>query len=283
VTEPIEFTFIFLAPALFAVHAVLTGLAMVLMQTIHVRLGFSFSAGLFDYVLNFNRASRPLWLLPVGLVYFGVYYGLFRFWIARFDLKTPGRDSEASLAVEPVAAGRPQALAFITALGGAANLRSVDACTTRLRLTVIDSAAIDREALKRLGARGVVEPAPGTLQVVLGPVADQVASQIRAGIKGLAAAAHASPTGTQTVAPPALPAGRTDEFLAALGGVGNVIGLELGADRLLVHLRRGEALNEVALIGLGARGIARPGGAALQVLLGGAAEQVYSGLRPRLA
>jgi PTS system N-acetylglucosamine-specific IIC component len=92
VTEPIEFTFMFLAPLLYALHAVLTGLAMVLMYAIDCRLGFSFSAGLFDYVLNFKFAEHPLYLLPVGVGYFALYYGVFRWAILRFDLKTPGRE-----------------------------------------------------------------------------------------------------------------------------------------------------------------------------------------------
>src|SRR5258707_14824791 len=100
VTEPIEFTFMFLAPSLFAVHAVLTGMAMVTMQLLGSHLGFGFSAGLFDYVLNYGRASRPAMLLFVGPVYALLYYGLFRDFIVRFNLQTPGREAE------PVAAGR---------------------------------------------------------------------------------------------------------------------------------------------------------------------------------
>lgn len=92
VTEPIEYTFMFLAPALYAVHAVLTGTSMVLMDLLGIRLGFGFSAGLFDYLLNFNIATRPLWLLPVGLAYAALYYAMFRYFIIRFDLPTPGRD-----------------------------------------------------------------------------------------------------------------------------------------------------------------------------------------------
>ena len=94
VTEPIEFTFMFLAPVLYAIHAVLTGVAMAFMDAIDVRLGFGFSAGLFDYLLNFKQATRPLLLLPIGLVYFALYYGLFRFFIVRLDLKTPGREAD---------------------------------------------------------------------------------------------------------------------------------------------------------------------------------------------
>src|SRR6266404_1344926 len=134
VTEPIEFTFMFLAPALYAVHALLTGAAFVIMNALHVRLGFGFSAGLFDYVLNFNKASRPLLLLPVGLAYFALYYGLFRFVIVWLDLKTPGREDDAA-AVDSVAESQvppaDRALAYIQALGGAANIVALDACTTR--------------------------------------------------------------------------------------------------------------------------------------------------------
>jgi PTS system N-acetylglucosamine-specific IIC component len=82
VTEPIEFSFMFLAPLLYAVHAVLTGVAMAVMNALDIKLGFGFSAGLFDYVLNFGKATHPLWLLPLGALYAGVYYGLFRFFIS---------------------------------------------------------------------------------------------------------------------------------------------------------------------------------------------------------
>src|SRR5215470_5334524 len=111
VTEPVEFTFMFLAPALYAVHAVLTGLALVTMDVLNSKLGFSFSAGLFDYVLNFKWATRPLWLLPVGAMYFALYYVLFRFVIVRFDLKTPGRDPGESTAAAPPTAPLPRAAA----------------------------------------------------------------------------------------------------------------------------------------------------------------------------
>ena len=102
VTEPIEFAFMFLAPVLYAVHAVLTGTAMWLMHWLDVRLGFGFSAGLFDYVLNFRLAEKPLWLLPIGAAYFALYFGLFRWAILRFDLRTPGREP-----IEPRPRSRP--------------------------------------------------------------------------------------------------------------------------------------------------------------------------------
>ena len=151
VTEPIEFTFMFLAPALFALHAVLTGLAMVTMDLLHSRLGFGFSAGLFDYILNFNRATHPLYLIPVGAVYFALYYFLFRYCIVRLNLRTPGRDAQEVAARAMPTGDRELAAAFIAALGGAANLKSVEACTTRLRLELADRDRVDAQALKRLG------------------------------------------------------------------------------------------------------------------------------------
>ena len=187
VTEPIEFTFMFLAPLLYAVHAVLTGLAMVIMDAMQVRLGFSFSAGLFDYVINFGQASRPWMLLPIGFAYSIAYYAGFRFFIRRFSLSTPGREAEASVAAE-AESGTDRARAMIAALGGAANLRAVDACTTRLRLTVADQSAVDEAALRALGARGLVRPSAEALQVVLGPIADQVAGELRAAMRDGASA-----------------------------------------------------------------------------------------------
>jgi PTS system N-acetylglucosamine-specific IIC component len=282
VTEPVEFSFMFLAPALYAVHAVLTGAAMALMAALHVHLGFSFSAGLFDYVLNYGKATRPLWLIPTGLTFFLLYYFLFRACILRFDLKTPGREAEPQGALSNAVSGpMEEAVAFVAALGGADNLRSVDACTTRLRLTVADASAVDRQALRRLGARGVVEPGPGALQVVLGPMADQVAGRIRAALKDRATL----PSGAAVQVQQSAAASRAvaHSFLGALGGADNIVSLELGGDRLLVELRAEAVLNQAALRTLGARGIARTGVSTLQVLLGRTAESIYAGLRAELS
>ena len=184
VTEPIEFTFMFLAPLLYVAHALLTGVAFVIMDALHVRLGFGFSAGVFDYVLDFNKATRPLLLFPVGALYFAVYYGLFRFAIVKLNLKTPGRDAtetEAQQAVPATASER--AAAYIAALGGPANLTSVDACATRLRLVVASQEAVNTAALKALGARGFVRPSSTALQVVIGGNADMIAGEIREALR----------------------------------------------------------------------------------------------------
>ncbi len=268
VTEPVEFSFMFLAPALYALHAVLTGLALVIMHLAHVHLGFSFSAGLFDYVLNYGRATRPLLLLPVGLLYFCVYYGLFRLFIVRFDLPTPGRELEVPNSAPAVPGAEIGADGFIAALGGAANLRSVDACTTRLRLLVNEVAAVDQVALRRLGSHGLVDLGGGSIQVVLGPIADQVAARIRAGLNRPAQVVDGK------VAPET-----TAAMLAALGGRANVSRLELGADRLLLQVHRRQDLDTEALQRLGVRAVASLKGGALQLLLGPAALPLYTAVR----
>jgi PTS system N-acetylglucosamine-specific IIC component len=245
VTEPIEFSFMFLAPALFLVHAVLTGVSMALMDALGVKLGFGFSAGLFDYVLNLDKATRAWLLLPVGLAYFGIYYGIFRLVIRVFDLKTPGREAEAIAAAPQVAAGQ-RGEAFARALGGAANLVAVDACTTRLRLQVRDQAAVDEMALRELGARGIVRPSAETLQVVLGPQADQVAGEIRASIS-------ASPLPTQPDG-----AATARAIIAALPQ-GDFARLEVRDSRLCLPLPASAAIDEAALRDAGLRGLFRRG------------------------
>jgi PTS system N-acetylglucosamine-specific IIC component len=187
VTEPIEFAFIFLAPVLYLVHAILTGLALVVMDLLNVKLGFGFSAGLFDYVINYNKATNPLLLLPVGAAYFLVYYGMFRVVITKFDLKTLGREPEGvspatGMAADPTQLPGPLSVRgaqYLAALGGAGNVLEVEACATRLRLSLMDDARLDEAKLKQLGARGVLRISAGNAQVIIGPQADQVAGEIQ--------------------------------------------------------------------------------------------------------
>ena len=254
VTEPIEFSFMFLAPLLYAVHAVLTGLSMTLMSLLGVKLGFGFSAGLLDYLLNFGKATRPLLLIPVGLVYAAVYYTVFRVFIRRFDLKTPGRDDAvpATGAATPVA---ERGAAFARALGGGANLTTVGACTTRLRLVVKDQAAVDEAALKALGARGLIRPSATALQVVLGPIADVVAVEIRDALaQGGVTAAPVAAVADGTAKPVRLPA----PLLSALGGEANVERASVHGGRLRVALRDAGGVEDAKLVALGVAAVARP-------------------------
>jgi PTS system N-acetylglucosamine-specific IIC component len=296
VTEPIEFSFMFLAPVLYAVHAVLTGIAFIIMNALQVRLGFGFSAGLFDYVLNFNRATRPLLLLPVGVLYFGLYYGLFRFAIVKLNLKTPGRDTAdagAQAASVPSSAGE-RALAYVAALGGPANLVSVDACTTRLRLVVGKQEAVNTDALKALGARGFVRPSPTALQVVIGANADQIAGEIRAALRSGAAVAVPQAL-TQGVTTPAVPtsagtpqltapdAATLQSLLTALGGRGNVRTVDVAASRLRIAVAKTATIDVSAIRSLGLRGVTVLSPECVHVIVGPAADVTSRELRRLLA
>ena len=263
VTEPIEFLFIFLAPLLFAVHAVLTGAAMVIMDALGVKLGFGFSAGLFDYVLNYGLATRPLLLLPVGAAYFVIYFATFSWCIRRFDLATPGREPAAEAAKVVLADER--GAAFVTALGGSANLKSIDACTTRLRLGLADPKAIDEPALKSLGARGIVRPGGDSVQVVLGPIADQIAGEIRAAAS--AGQASARPDIAAAIADALRPAG-----IRAVSTCGS---------RLLVDLEDMTRLSAPTLDALPTRGWVAAGGG-VQIIVGPDPEAVAEALSARV-
>ena len=298
VTEPIEFTFIFLAPVLYAVHALLTGIAFIVMNALQVRLGFGFSAGLIDYVLNFRLATRPLWLLPVGAAYFALYYLLFRLVIVRFDLRTPGREPLDAAIDEEAAAPAATATAWITALGGADNVRSVDACTTRLRLLVASQSIVNAQALRRLGARGLVRPSAEALQVVVGATADQLAGEIRAALRKASAATTSrvgsAPRMASTAAPPLARGtvtaqtvqeawrGDTTRLLAALGGAGNIRSLTLAASRLLVEVQQAARVDRVALVALGLRAVALPRPDCVHLIVGPAAPAASAALRELL-
>src|ERR1700733_4686072 len=283
VTEPIEFTFMFLAPFLYVIHALLTGVSFVIMNALHVRLGFGFSAGLFDYGLNFNRATHPWLLLPVGALYFGLYYGLFRFVIVKLNLKTPGRDATETTAnpVATVSSGAGgRAAGYIAALGGGANLVSVDACTTRLRLVVASQDAVDTNALKALGVRGIVRPSATSLQVVIGANADQIAGEIR---DALRAGAAASSPGSATTAKAASDPTTIQLLLAALGGRTNVRSIDVAASRLRISVFKASLIDANAIRSLGLRGVTVPSSECVHVIVGPAAGVTSESLRRLIA
>jgi PTS system N-acetylglucosamine-specific IIC component len=251
---------------------------MVIMNLLDVKLGFGFSAGLFDYVLNFNKATRPLMLIPVGLVYGAIYYGVFRWVIVRFDLKTPGREPDDAIAAPVASSAGGRGEDFLIALGGAANLVSVDACTTRLRLVTTGQGAVDEPRLKALGARGVVRPSERALQVVLGPIADQVASEIRAAMGG-AVARPVAPATAVTASAPVGDMAQAERLVAALGGPRNIETLSSCTSRLRVVVLDPLAIDEATLKALGARGVARIGERTLHVVLGPQAEALAEAIR----
>lgn len=186
VTEPLEFMFMFLAPGLYALHALLTGISLVVTNSLGILHGFGFSAGLFDFVINWGLATKPWLLVIVGLIFSAIYFVTFYGIIVKFDLKTPGREPEledetVNGVVPAVAGGSLHTLAgqYVVALGGAGNLTNIDACITRLRLQVQHAEAIDEKELKRLGASGVVKLSPTSIQVVVGTQAEIIAGAMK--------------------------------------------------------------------------------------------------------
>ncbi|GHT39487.1 PTS transporter subunit IIBC [Bacteroidia bacterium] len=195
ITEPVEFSFMFLAFPLYVIHAALTGISMVAMDMLNVKLGFTFSAGAFDYILNWGKATNPATLLIIGPLYGVLYFVIFYYAIKFWDLKTPGREDDVveidltekeSLLVNrdlktEVAAviKNTRGAKYLDALGGKENIKVVDACATRLRLEVVDNSKVKDNVLKNLGAKGILRPGEGLLQVIIGPEADVIATEVR--------------------------------------------------------------------------------------------------------
>ena len=217
ITEPLEFTFIFVALPMYAVHCVLAGLSFMLMHILNVGVGMTFSGGLIDLVLfgvmQGNAKTHWMWVVVVGAVYFVLYYIIFRFMISKFDYKTPGRDdaeevklyTRADVNARSAASGStapagddPVSALIVEGLGGAANLSDVDCCATRLRCTVKDAALVRQDVLKASGASGVICKGNG-VQVVYGPKV----AVIKAKLEDYLENAPKTPAVTATPAPAA--------------------------------------------------------------------------------
>jgi PTS system N-acetylglucosamine-specific IIC component len=257
-----------------------------------------------------------LLLLPVGLAYFALYYGLFRFVIVRLNLKTPGREDDAAVADTAAENQAPadRALAYVRALGGAANIVSLDACTTRLRLVVTDQSVVDAEALKRLGVRGMVKPSANALQVVVGTHADQVAGEMKVALRAArgpgagavaaatapaaavptnaaattgaassaastGAAANAAPTPT----PLSIPTPILTSLLTALGGRSNVRAVEAASSRLRINIADASSVDQPAITSLGLRGVALAAPNWVHVIIGPEASAAGVSLRQLLS
>lgn len=180
VTEPIEFAFMFVAPVLFIIHALLTGLSLYIAASMQWIAGFTFSGGLIDFVLSFNLplAMKPYMLILQGLCFAALYYAVFRFAIIKFNLKTPGREDDVQSEVALVSVGE-RAAQFVKALGGHDNLTSIDSCITRLRLSLKDTSLANEATLKSLGAMAVVKVGENNLQVIVGTEAEQIAYEMK--------------------------------------------------------------------------------------------------------
>ena len=223
ITEPLEFTFIFVALPMYAVHCVLAGLSFMLMHILNVGVGMTFSGGLIDLVLfgvmQGNAKTHWVWVVVVGAVYFVLYYIIFRFMISKFNYKTPGRDdaeevklyTRADVNARNAASGStapagndPVSALIVEGLGGAANLSDVDCCATRLRCTVKDAALVKQDVLKASGASGVICKGNG-VQVVYGPKVAVIKAKLEDYLENApkTSAATAAPAPTTAPAAPA--------------------------------------------------------------------------------
>ncbi|MBH3327836.1 N-acetylglucosamine-specific PTS transporter subunit IIBC, partial [Pseudomonas mosselii] len=273
VTEPIEFAFMFLAPLLYLIHALLTGLSMAICDLLGIRLGFTFSGGGIDMALGWGRSSNGWLVFPVGVLYGLVYYFVFDYCIRRFDLKTPGREEQAASQAE--GSDAPRARRYIDALGGAANLQGVDACTTRLRLVLADRNLARDQDLKALGALAVVRPGTGgSLQVVVGPMADALADEIRGELPHARVAppvAEKAAVVTETVV--------ADQWLQALGGRDNLLeALCVASSRVRVRVRDEGKVAQERLIALGCLGVSPQAGGVWHLVVGSKAPALSSAL-----
>ena len=184
VTEPLEFSFMFVAPLLYAVHALLTGLSLFIASMFHWTAGFGFSAGLIDFSLTSGMpmANNPFMLLVLGLGFGVAYYLLFKVLIKTFNLKTPGReeeDNEEELKIETSNNSHTEVATIIyEALGGKDNVVSIDNCATRLRLEVKDSTLVDDKKIKKV-ASGIIKPSKTDVQVIIGPLVEFVANEMK--------------------------------------------------------------------------------------------------------
>ena len=185
VTEPLEFAFMFLAPGLYVVHAVLTGISVAVCAALPVRAGFNFSAGFVDWFLSFKApfAENPIWLLGIGLIVAVIYYIVFRFAITKFNLKTPGReddDLEGEMNVHLSNDNFTEVASIILeGLGGKENIANIDNCVTRLRLEIKDYTLVNEKTIKSAGVAGIIRPSKTSIQVIIGTQVQFVADELK--------------------------------------------------------------------------------------------------------
>jgi PTS system N-acetylglucosamine-specific IIC component len=297
VTEPLEFAFMFVAPALYVLHAVLTGLSVFIAASMQWIAGFGFSAGLVDLVLSSRNPLATDWfmLIPQGIVFFTLYYTLFRVAITKFNLKTPGREEDPAVEATntntvsaPVGAPVPAAASvgapssdrselarqYLQVLGGRSNLETIDACITRLRLTMKDASIVDDNQLKALGAAGVIRLGEKNIQVILGPMAEIIAGEMKTVSEAPVQAAAPAPT-----TPSNDRAELARQYMDVLGGRDNLENIDACITRLRLTLKDSSIVDDSRLKALGAAGVIRLGERNMQVILGPLAEIIAGKMR----
>lgn len=296
ITEPIEFSFLFVAPMLYAVHAVIAGFCQWLFSTLGGRMGFTFSQGLIDFVL-FNSLGTKTWLIPALAPFFiALYYFSFRFLIHHFNLLTPGREEDTG--TEDVSAAitgdkAEMAKALVLAFGGRSNIKNLDACITRLRIEVEDMAKVNVPRLKALGASGVVQVG-NNAQAIFGPRSDNLKTDMGDYLKVAGPEADMveapaegfvdEPANDLAKIPPDPHAGeKAEAMIAALGGSDNIRTVDpVALTRLRVEVTDSVTVNETALQSAGVQGMMRVQENVLHLVVGLNAEQYAGEITQRL-
>lgn len=293
VTEPLEFAFMFVAPVLYFIHAVLTGISVFIAAEMQWMAGFGFSAGLVDLVLSSQNplATKLYMLVAQGLVFFAIYYFLFRFTILKLNLKTPGRDEnpaqdETEENVKPITNDTNSlAQSYIDAVGGFDNITEIDACTTRLRLILKDTSKVNKSKAQALGASGVMVMDAKNVQVIVGLTADSIASNMKdlfllngtnTSTSSNEVSVSAKPTADVSNANVNAQAWQT-----ALGGSANIVSVKsLAGTRLLVVLKNKALVQDAQLLDLGATAIVPTGDDTIQILLGQDSQAYATAIQP---
>jgi PTS system glucose-specific IIC component len=293
ITEPIEFAFLFVAPVLYIAHAVLVGFAYLVTYLLDARLGYSFSHGFIDFVLYWINNIKPWIILVLGPVFAVIYYTVFRTLIVKLNLKTPGREDEPTVDMSEVRAEVADEFAreLVLGFGGKSNIRELDACITRLRITVEDIGKADTEKLKALGAAGVLTVG-NSLQAIFGPRSENLMTDMKEYLKHAGEEAELVETGAAPVVrakaddlrprDPQAPR-NARSILAALGGISNVKLVEGCAEtRVRVTLKDVSRLDESALSRAGVDAIMHFNEGVVHLLLGLDADQYAAEMQAAL-
>ena len=291
ITEPIEFAFLFVAPVLYGIHALLAGAAYFLCVELGIRHSTTFSHGLIDYIVLFPNSQRGFWFLWLGPLWALMYYALFRTLIMKMDLKTPGREAEdvTAPAAEGPAGAEGDGLAprLVAAFGGAGNIKNLDACITRLRVDLNDVSRASAESLKALGATGVMQVGSG-MQAIFGTRSENLKTAMdeymRAGGRGASAPVAAAPArgrvpGAVKVEPTSEDRARAAAIVDALGGHDNIVRLEpVAVTRLRVEVRDAKRVQRGALDRAAGGGVLVVSDRVMHVVVGQNAERYAAAL-----
>ncbi|QLI81427.1 PTS glucose transporter subunit IIBC [Chitinibacter fontanus] len=280
ITEPIEFAFMFVAPVLYVIHAFLAASGQFIANTLDMHMGFTFSQGGIDFLM-FNAlgkyAQNWWYVLIIGPIYAAIYYSVFRFVIVKWNLKTPGREDESAEEVIAGVSGSGMAHDLVLAFGGAANIKSLDACITRLRISVDDVAKVDQAKLKALGAAGVMQVG-NNMQAIFGTRSENLKTDMSEYIKaggGKVAAA----TAVQQTASPVAKQAANPALLSALGGKANIrSAAPMAATRVRVELADANLLDLAALKTQGIDAVAPLADGVVHLIVGERAEQIAGSL-----